>query len=81
MPALLETREREGLIRRFASRMSFPNLFFVLAGLVILDFFVADPLPFVDEIILGSLAVIFGMWREKHGQEHGTSEAVTPIGD
>ena len=77
----LERKEREGLIRRFASRLSFPKLFFVLAGLFILDFFVANPFPFVDEVILGILAVMVGMWREKRGQETKAIEDVTPIGE
>ena len=72
---------QDGLIRHFASRLSFPKLFFVLAGLFILDFFVADPFPFVDEIILGILAVMVGMWREKRGQETEAGEDVTPIGE
>ena len=53
----------------------------MLAGLFILDFFVADPFPFVDEIILGILAVMVGMWREKRGQETEAGEDVTPIGE
>lgn len=59
--------------------MSFPKLFFVLAALFILDFFVADPLPFIDEAILGILAVMVGMWREKHDQKN--TKDVTPISE
>ena len=79
MPTPLGRKEREGLIRRFASRLSFPKLFFVLAILFILDFFIADPLPFVDEAVLGILAVMVGMWREKRNQK--TAKDVTPISD
>jgi hypothetical protein len=79
MPTPLGRKERQGLIRRFASRLSFPKLFFVLTALFILDFFIVDPLPFVDEAILGILAVMVGMWRGKRDQK-GVKD-VTPLSE
>jgi hypothetical protein len=61
--------------------LEFSEALFVFAGLFILDFFVADPLPFVDEVTLGILAGMVGMWREKRSQETETIENVNLIGE
>jgi hypothetical protein len=57
--------EREGFIRRFVSGLSFPKLFLLLSGLFFLDLLVPDMIPFLDEMFLGALTVLFGMWRER----------------
>ena len=65
-----------GAIARFASRLRFPQLFLVTAGLFLLDLFVPDLIPFIDEILLGLLSVLFGMW-----QRDETSETKPPMKD
>jgi hypothetical protein len=57
--------ERDGVIRRFVSGLSFPKLFLLLSGLFLLDLAVPDMIPFLDEIFLGTLTVLFGMWRDR----------------
>jgi hypothetical protein len=57
--------EREGRIRRFVSGLSFPKLFLLLSGLFLLDLAVPDMIPFVDEMFLAGLTVLFGMWRDR----------------
>ncbi len=57
--------EREGFIRRFVSGLSFPKLFLLLSGLFLLDLAVPDMIPFLDEIFLGTLTVLFGMWKDR----------------
>lgn len=37
----------------FAGKLRFRTLFLVTAGLFVLDTFTPDPIPFVDEILLG----------------------------
>ncbi|MCM2270648.1 MAG: hypothetical protein NDJ75_11145 [Thermoanaerobaculia bacterium] len=49
---------------RVATRLKFPQLFAVLLGLFLFDLIVPDFVPFVDEILLGLGAALFGMWRE-----------------
>jgi hypothetical protein len=51
--------------QRVATRLKFPQLFAVLLGLFLFDLVVPDFVPFVDEILLGLGAALFGMWREK----------------
>ena len=48
------------LIQRLASRLRFPHLFWLTAGLFVLNLFVLDPIPFIDEILLGLLTVMLG---------------------
>jgi hypothetical protein len=50
---------------RAATRLKFPQLFGVLLALFVLNVLIPDAIPFIDEILLGLLAALFGMWREK----------------
>jgi len=49
----------------FASRLRFPQLFFLTAALFLVDLLIPDLIPFVDELLLGLMAVLFGMWQQK----------------
>jgi len=49
---------------KVATRLKFPQLFAVLLGLFLFDLVLPDFVPFVDEILLGLGAALFGMWRE-----------------
>jgi hypothetical protein len=40
------------IVTRFASRLRYPTLFKVVAGLFVVDLFVPDLIPFADEILL-----------------------------
>jgi len=52
------------LAQRAATRLKFPQLFAVLLGLFLFDLVFPDLVPFIDEILLGLGAALFGMWRE-----------------
>ncbi|MFZ1900817.1 MAG: DUF6116 family protein [Azonexus sp.] len=45
--------------------MRFPALFAITAVLFILDFFIPDILPFVDEILLGLGAALLWSWKKR----------------
>lgn len=49
-----------GFIQDFASRLRYPQLFFALAALFVLDLIIPDVIPFADEILLGLLTVLAG---------------------
>jgi len=45
--------------------LRFPTLFLVLGILTLLDIVVPDFIPFIDEIGLALLTVLFGMWKNR----------------
>jgi hypothetical protein len=52
-------------VQRTVSRMRFPQAFALFVALFVFDLIVPDLIPFVDEILLGLGAALFGMWRER----------------
>jgi hypothetical protein len=61
-----------------ASRMKFPQLFGVLMALFLFDLVFPDLIPFIDEILLGLGATLFGLWRERVGPDT-TSGPAPPV--
>jgi hypothetical protein len=53
-------------IRRFASRLRYPQLFFLTAGLFVIDLVVPDVVPFADEILLGLVTLLLSRLRERN---------------
>ena len=51
------------LLQRFNLR--FPTLVLILGGLTLIDFLIPDFIPFVDEIGLALLTLLFGMWKNR----------------
>ena len=56
---------RASLVGGLLSKLNlrFPGLFALLLALTIADFFLPDPIPFLDEIVLALLTAIFGLWK------------------
>jgi len=54
-----------GLLLAFASRLRFPWLFALTAGLFLLDLLVPDVIPLVDELLLGLATLLLGSWRKR----------------
>ncbi|MEO8198667.1 MAG: DUF6116 family protein [Thermoanaerobaculia bacterium] len=52
-------------IEKTISRLKFPQAFAVFLALFLFDLVIPDFIPFVDEILLGLGAALFGMWRER----------------
>jgi hypothetical protein len=46
-------------------RLRFPQLFLLLLALLVADLFVPDPIPFLDELVLGTLTVLVGSWGRR----------------
>jgi Family of unknown function (DUF6116) len=55
---------RSRVIGRVTSRLKFPQLLAVTAGLFLLDLVIPDLIPFADEILLGLATALFALWRE-----------------
>ena len=50
---------------RFFSRLSYPRLFALTAGLFVLDVVIPDFIPFVDEILLGLSTLLLANWKTR----------------
>ena len=65
----------------FLGGLRFPQLFVLLAIFFLVDLFVPDLLPFVDEAVLGLLTLMTGMWRDRRSPPDKPPEKnVTPPG-
>ena len=58
-----------GLVLRFLARLRFPVLFVVTVVLFSIDLLVPDVIPFVDEILLGLAAVLFGKLKRRRAAD------------
>ncbi len=77
--AALNRQERSYLFQRFASGLRYPYIFILLLILFLVDLLTPDPILFVDEAILGLLAMLFGMWKDRRRVGGEPSEKnVTP---
>lgn len=48
-----------------ANQLKFRNLFFLVISLFLIDLLVPDFIPFIDEIILGLMAIILANWKKE----------------
>ncbi len=56
-----------------ANQLKFRNLFYLVTGLFLIDLLVPDFIPFIDEIILGLLAILLANWKkERNLDKEGT---------
>jgi len=61
-----------GMLLAFASRLRFPWLFALTAGVFLLDLFIPDAIPFVDEAMLGLATLLLGSWRKRRQPPPGS---------
>lgn len=54
-----------GPFMRWLGRLGFPKLFLLFAGLFVLDTLTPDPIPFVDELLLGIGTLLFASWKQR----------------
>ena len=52
-------------VEKTVSRLKFPQAFAFFVALFLFDLVIPDFVPFIDEILLGLGAALFGMWRER----------------
>ena len=76
-----EALRRRGIIHRLLGGMNlrFPGLFALLATVFAFDLVVPDFIPFVDEIILAILTMIFALWKERRGTIATTATGAPPL--
>jgi len=54
-----------GIILRWAAGLRFPIVFALTFAVFILNVFVPDVIPFVDELILGLVSILLVNWKKK----------------
>jgi hypothetical protein len=59
--------------------LRFPGLFAVLAAVTLLDILIPDFIPFLDEIVLAILTMIFGLWKERRTTVATTTTGGPPL--
>lgn len=50
---------------RWLGRLGHPKLFLVFAALFALDLVTLDPIPLVDELLLGVGTLLFAAWKNR----------------
>ncbi len=50
---------------RQAQRLRFPHLFLLFLGLLVVNLLVPDPVPFIDELILAVITLLFSAWKRR----------------
>ena len=53
-----------GLILRYAEGLRFRQLFLITGSLFLLDLIIPDFIPFIDELLLGLLTLLFASWKK-----------------
>lgn len=57
-----------GFLSRFLTRVSTHKLAAVVGVLFFLDFITPDPIPFIDELVLGMLTLLLARWQGRHSE-------------
>jgi hypothetical protein len=64
MPPVTSSRT-DWLLTRFFARLKFPWLFGLFLALFVVNLALPDPFPFIDELLLGMLALVLGSWKQR----------------
>ncbi len=56
-------------LQRFVGRLKSSQLLLLVGSLFVLDLFIPDPFPFVDEIILGIMTVLVARWQSRRSED------------
>jgi hypothetical protein len=63
-------------VERLLPRVKYPWLFVILAAMFVLDLFIPDPIPILDEATLALLTILVGGWRTRRARS--TASEPTP---
>jgi hypothetical protein len=55
--------------------LRYPTLFVILGLLTLIDFFIPDFIPFIDEIALALLTLLVGTWKNRKTESY---QDITP---
>lgn len=63
---------------RWLGRLSYPRLFVVTATLFALSVLIPDPIPLIDELLLGLGTLLLANWK-RHGKPGPADDGRPPI--
>ena len=52
-------------VLHWARGLRFPTLFMLTAGVLVLDLVLLDPIPFVDEVLIGLATLMLASWKRR----------------
>lgn len=67
-----------GFLSRFLTRVSTHKLAAFVGLLFFLDFITPDPIPFIDELVLGLLTLLIARWQGRNSEPVEAPPAATP---
>jgi len=53
-------------VLQWARRLRYPTLFKLTAGLFALTLLIPDPIPFIDELVLGFGTLLLANWKRRN---------------
>ncbi|MEM7582881.1 MAG: DUF6116 family protein [Acidobacteriota bacterium] len=56
-------------IQRFIGQLKSSQLLLLVASLFAIDLFIPDPLPFIDEVVLGIVTLLISRWHSRREAE------------
>ena len=65
-----------GSFQRLAGGLRFPQLFLLTFILFVSDLLVPDVIPLIDEILLGLITLMLGLWKQQKSDEDLVTEHV-----
>lgn len=76
-----DSLRKRGIIQKLLGGLNlrFPGLFALLATVTLVDIFIPDFIPFLDEIVLGILTMIFALWKERRTTVVPTARSGPPL--
>lgn len=67
-----------GVLLKRLARLRFPWLFVAVVVLAVADLLTPDPIPFLDELTLGAIALLLAAWRKPADADSGRDPALRP---
>ncbi|MFO0688127.1 MAG: DUF6116 family protein [Myxococcota bacterium] len=60
------------LLGRYGARLRYPHLLLLAGAAFALDLVLPDGLPFLDELVLGLMTLLFATWRNGRAEDRGS---------
>ena len=67
------------VVLEFARGLRLPTLFLITAGVLVVDVLLPDPIPFVDEVLLGLVTLMLANWKRRKAQREVAASAPTRV--